>query len=152
MKYFNVKPLFLIAVPRPLSNINFLSCSICGSRLSWLLQSPTDKVEVANFFRRRTQARLSLSECFFSFQVFVGFFIFISGYPDLPSFCGPRPLEEEHSRQAKEKSLDRNNVKTFYKLFLSQIYVSIAVGWFWQINSAPKYIKKKLNWGWVKLH
>ena len=79
------------------------------------------------------------------FSGFAGFFIFLSGYTDRPSFCGPRPLEEEHSRQAKEKSLDRNNVKTFYKLVFSQIYVSIAVGWFWQIDSAPKY-EKKLNW------
>ena len=85
MKYFNVKPLFLIAVPRPLSNINFLSCSTCGSRLSWLLQSPRPttscKIKVADFFRRRTQARLSLSECFFFFSGFRGilyFFIWIS--------------------------------------------------------------------------
>ena len=78
---------------------------------------------------------------FFSFPVFVGFFKFISGYHDRPSFCGPRPLEEEHSRQAKEKSLDRNNVKTFYKLVFSQIYVSIALGWFWQIAPATKYKK-----------
>ena len=89
--------------------------------------------------------RLSLSECFFSFQVFVVFFIVISGYLERPSFCGPGPLEEEHSRQAKEKSLDRNNAKTFQKLVFSQISVSNAVGWFWQINLSPKYTKPNLG-------
>ena len=78
---------------------------------------------------------------FFLFQFSWEFFKFITGYHDRPSFCGPRPLEEEHSRQAKEKSLDRNNVKTFYKLVFSQIYVSVALSWFWQIDSAPKYKK-----------
>ena len=142
MKYFNVKPLFLIAVPRPLSNIStscparfaaqdFLDCSNHPG------QPPAAKSRLQIFLDVENK-RVSASVNVF-FQVFVGFFIVLYGYPDRPSFCGPRSLEEEHSRQAKEKSLDRNNVKTFYKLVFSQIYVSIAVGWFWQIDSVPKY-------------
>ena len=150
MKYFNVKPLFLIAVPRPLSNIS-ISCPARFAAQDFPGGSnnpgppPAAKSRLQIFLdvgHKRASASVNV---FFSFQVFVGFFIFLSGYPDRPSFCGPRPLEEEHSRQAKEKSLDRNNVKTSYKLVFSQIYLSIAVGWFWQIDSGPKYTKTKLG-------
>ena len=120
MKYFNVKPFFLIAVPRPLSNIS----TSCPARFA-----AQDFLDCSN--HRLTKSKLQIfldvgHKCASAsvnvfFSGFAGFFIFLSGYTDRPSFCGPRPLEEEHSRQAKEKSLDRNNVKTFYKLVFSQI-------------------------------